>query len=72
MKIIPLGPSAFAFEPDSDAERIGGITPERLRAHGLSESAINDFIHYRSVWSDPPSLAMGMAAVAARKAKAAE
>lgn len=72
MKIIPLGPSAFAFEPDSEADRIGAITADRLRAHGLSQGAIDDFFRYRGVWNDPPPVVTGVTGIASGKAKAAE
>ena len=54
MKVIPLSPSAYAFEPDSDADKIEAITEERLRGYGLDEKAIRTFMQYRLARVGPP------------------
>jgi hypothetical protein len=57
MKSIPLSHSAYAFEPDSDEDRIEAITVDRLRGHGLTDEAIRTFLQYRSAWNEPPPAA---------------
>ena len=54
MKVIHLSPSAHAFEPDNDADRIEAITEERLRAHGLDDRAIRTFMQFRTARVEPP------------------
>jgi hypothetical protein len=54
MKVIPLSSSAYAFEPDSDADRIEAITEERLRGYGLDDQAIRSFMQFRTARIKPP------------------
>jgi len=54
MKVIPLSPSAYAFEPDSEGDRIEAITEERLRGYGLDDRAIRTFKQFRTARIEPP------------------
>jgi hypothetical protein len=44
-----LAPNVFAWEPDTDRSK---ITPERLRAHGWPEAAIEMYLQRKALLSD--------------------
>jgi hypothetical protein len=48
MKAVDIGFGAVAFEPDSDADRIGALDIERLRRQGVSDQVIAMYVDYRN------------------------
>jgi hypothetical protein len=47
MRAIDIGFGTMAFEPDSDADRIGQIDSAKLRRQGVSDRVIALYEEYR-------------------------
>jgi hypothetical protein len=53
-KIMLLAPNVFAWEPETDRSK---ITPERLRAHGWPEAAVEMLLRRKALLSGSNNIA---------------